>query len=87
MILDETNKTRSNQDKWADYLIEYEKRYHCLANFWVIPMRHGRRSAKLGRYDSFDFYLEKLQDEYNEFQKEAIVHYPREKKSIITISV
>ena len=80
VILDETNKTRSNQDKWPDYLIEYEKRYHCLANFWVIPMRHGRRSAKLGRYDSFDFYLEKLQDEYDEFQKEAIVHYPRDKK-------
>ena len=80
VILDETNKTRSNQDKWPDYLIEYEKRYHCLANFWVIPMRHGRRSAKLGRYDSFDFYLEKLQDEYDEFQKEVIVHYPRDKK-------
>ena len=80
VILDETVKTRSNPDKWPDYLVEYGKKYHCLANFWVIPMRHGRRSAKLGRYDSFNFYLEKLRDGYDEFQKEAIVRYPRDKK-------
>ncbi len=53
IILDNNDKnSRSSKDIWPDYLEKYEKDYHCLANFWVIPMRHGRKSAKLGRYDS-----------------------------------
>lgn len=41
-------------------LIDYQSKYHCLANFWVIPMCHGRTSAKLNPYDSLDAYLNKI---------------------------
>jgi len=71
---DKSKKYRSPKEKWPEELVEYESKYHCLANFWVIPMRHGRRSAKLNRYDSLDVYLSKVHagviknaDEY--FQK------------------
>ena len=87
VILDETNKTRSNQDKGPDYLIEYEKRYHCLANFWVIPMRHGRRSAKLGRYDCLIFIWKNFKMNMMNFKKRQLFITQEIKKSIITISV
>ena len=57
---DKSKKYRSPKEKWPEELIEYESKYHCLANFWVIPIRHGRRSAKLNRYDSLDEYLNKV---------------------------
>ena len=71
---DKSKEYRSPKEKWPEELVEYKSKYHCLANFWVIPMRHGRRSAKLNRYDSLDIYLSKVHagviknaDEY--FQK------------------
>lgn len=51
---------RSPKEEWPKELLEYHSKYHCLANFWVIPMCHGRTSAKLNRYDSLDAYLNKV---------------------------
>lgn len=48
------------QESWPKKLIDYYSRYHCLANFWVIPMRHGIMSAKLNPYDSLDYYLNEV---------------------------
>ncbi len=48
---------------------ETHAKIHCLANFWVIPMRHGRRSKKLNYYDSPDLYLDKLGKDYDHYRK------------------
>lgn len=55
-----SSKQRSPLCKWPEYLKEYHRRYHCLANFWVIPMRHGRTGTKLNKYDSADLYISKI---------------------------
>ena len=55
-----SKKERSPKEEWPKELIDYQSKYHCLANFWVIPMYHGRTSAKLNRYDSLDVYLNKV---------------------------
>ena len=55
-----SQKERSLKEEWPKELIDYQSKYHCLANFWVIPMCHGRTSAKLNRYDSLDSYLNKV---------------------------
>lgn len=61
VILDNKSKNeRSPKEAWPKELIDYQSKYHCLANFWVIPMCHGRTSAKLNRYDSLDAYLNKV---------------------------
>lgn len=79
IILDNNDKnSRSSKDIWPDYLEKYEKDYHCLANFWVIPMRHGRKSAKLGRYDSLDYYLQRLEDDYESFKHDEAIKYTRD---------
>ena len=53
-------KERCPKEEWPKELIDYQSKYHCLANFWVIPMCHRRTSAKLNRYDSLDSYLNKV---------------------------
>lgn len=35
---------RASSEETTVYLEEYEKHYHCLANFWLIPMHLGRTS-------------------------------------------
>ncbi len=54
---------RSPIEKWPKELIEYYDNYHCLASFWVIPMKHGRTNAKLSKYDSLDYYLTRVKNE------------------------
>lgn len=61
----ETTLTRTSEENWPSYLIEYFHRYHCLANFWLIPIDFGRRSKKKNYYDSIDIFLNKVIDEYN----------------------
>lgn len=46
---------RTDVSCWPKYLQDYYSFYHCLANFWVIPMSLGRTGTKLNRYD--DPYL------------------------------
>ena len=61
MILsNKTKKERSSKEEWPNELIDYQSKYHCLANFGVIPMCHGRTSTKLNPYDSLDAYLNKI---------------------------
>lgn len=51
-----------DEEMWPEELIDYRSKYHCLANFWIIPMCHGRKKAKLSGYDSLDYYLEKVKN-------------------------
>ncbi len=65
IILEDTSKNyRSPMEMWQPELVNYYSKYHCLANFWIIPTQHGRRSAKLSKYDSLDFYLEKVKNDF-----------------------
>lgn len=36
-------KSRTSESGWPQWLRDYHARYHCLANFWVIPMEVGRK--------------------------------------------
>ena len=56
---------------WSNELWRYFDSYHCLANFWVIPMKYGRSLA--GKYnkakkpisDYMDKYLKVIHDNIN----------------------
>lgn len=37
-----TIKERTEEGKWPEYLQNYHDKYHCLANFWLLPMDVGR---------------------------------------------
>lgn len=37
---------RTPKEEWPEYLINFNKQYHCLANFWLLPMEIGRMSAR-----------------------------------------
>lgn len=55
------NEVKSTpKGKWPKELIDYQSKYHCLANFWVIPMCHGRSITTHRRYDSLDYYLNEV---------------------------
>ncbi|MBE5895534.1 MAG: hypothetical protein E7285_07690 [Lachnospiraceae bacterium] len=57
-----------NDDNIKEKVMNYYDIYHCLANFWVIPMKIGRGSKKLNRYDSLDIFLERIEtkEKYDE---------------------
>lgn len=57
-------KERTPSEKWPAFLQKYYEQYRCLANFWLIPMKLGRQSMKLSRYDSVDLFLSRLSDDY-----------------------
>lgn len=66
------------------YLLNYKARYHCLANFWVIPMRHGRTSSKLVKkemwsYDSPILYTYNLKCEWDNLIESDNISYPNDK--------
>ena len=70
-----SNKERKTEDTWDDLLKDYKRNYHCLANFWLIPMRHGRQSKKLSNTDSLDLYLEKLSKDFKSFKADEFIKY------------
>lgn len=49
-----TMKNRTPYNTWPEYLQSYYKQYHCLANFWMLPMEIGRENKitlSKGYYD------------------------------------
>ncbi|MCI7304021.1 MAG: hypothetical protein MR704_20145 [Clostridia bacterium] len=60
-----TNRSRTPKSKWPIYLQNYYETYHCLANFWLLPMNIGRTSKKLNYYDSMDLFLNRLKQDYS----------------------
>ena len=65
----------SSNDAIKLILSNYENQYHCLANFWVIPMRHGRTSRKKNSYDSLDLYIKYLRSHWSELKLERAITY------------
>ena len=76
-----TKNQRTSFEKWPAYLQDYSKSYHCLANFWLLPLQIGRKSAKeyngeckkkkWGRNSDYtDRFLLLLKQDFDSFMKE-----------------
>lgn len=67
-------KTRTPYSEWPDFLKNYYNSYHCLANFWILPIWIGRSwikmpsehrwasKSKKGTDDYVDRYLSFMKD-------------------------
>ncbi len=58
-------KDRTTKNEWPEYLQKYEEKYHCLANFWILPYELGRSGKKGNYYDSVDVMLNRVKNDYN----------------------
>lgn len=64
-----SRKKRTAKEEWPEYLQNYHSKYHCLANFWLLPMEIGRtirgtlNKAINPTGDYMDRFLEKLNSE------------------------
>lgn len=75
ILEDRDSRHRSPMSKWPDPLVAFHKAYRCLANYWLLPMRLGRTSPKLNRYDSMDLFLNRLEADFSTFREKEIVTY------------
>lgn len=66
-LLKRKNKELSTDEE--NLLRAYEKRYHCLANFWILPSCIGRRGRKGNNLDSMDIFLNSLEQDYDGVMK------------------
>lgn len=62
------------------YLEYYKVHYHCLANFWIIPMRHGRSSPKRIKdghetYDFSEFYIQDVGKNWKSLKEDSEITY------------
>lgn len=75
-----SRKKRTSFDEWPEFLKDYHNLYHCLANFWLLPLWVGRSyprmpseyrwgsKTKRGIDDYMDCYLSFLKEgHYSEF--------------------
>ncbi|CUU47519.1 hypothetical protein [Clostridium beijerinckii] len=71
-IIPEAGKSsskRTAKEEWSEYLRTYHSKYHCLANFWLLPMEIGRTTkGKLNKAikpigDYMDRFLEMVYSE------------------------
>lgn len=68
----ESGSQKTPVTEWPRELIRYHQEYHCLANFWILPMELGRyddkkrayRCMKMNKYDSMDIFKEMLSKDY-----------------------
>ena len=63
-----SRKQRTDKEVWPEYLSNFKDHYHCLANFWLLPMEIGRKSnhsySKIRCKDYMDRFLNKMSKEY-----------------------
>lgn len=64
-----SRNNRTNEKFWPEFLQKYYHSYHCLANFWIIPMYYGRwrsvgYATKENPYDSPDLFLEYIENNF-----------------------
>lgn len=50
---------------WPDYLQEYELNYHCLANFWLLPMKLGRTLEPMSKAKAAMDYMDRFLKVYD----------------------
>ncbi|WP_271810868.1 hypothetical protein [Clostridium beijerinckii] len=64
-----SSSKRTDKEEWPEYLQNYYSKYHCLANFWLLPMEIGRTTkGKLNKAikpigDYMDRFLEMVYSE------------------------
>ena len=63
-----SRKQRTDEEVWPEYLRHFKDHYHCLANFWLLPMEIGRKSnhrySKTRCKDYMDRFLNKISKEF-----------------------
>ena len=74
-----TRDVRTPESEWPNFLRIYKRRYHCLANFWVLPVDTGRTlKGELNKArrasDYMDRYLTVLHEEVKFNGKEREYH-------------
>jgi len=70
------DKERALEEYWPEYLILFHKQYHCLANFWMIPMDIGRTLKKWSKATTSCDYMDRFLITYKENQQIYIKMYP-----------
>lgn len=63
-----TKTERTPESEWPDFLRMYKRRYHSLANFWILPVETGRSlngefNKARRALDYMDRYLTVLREE------------------------
>lgn len=71
-----SNKERTLERYWPDYLVLFNKQYHCLANFWMIPMGIGRTLHKWSKAKKSWDYMDRFLKTYIENKEIYIKMYP-----------
>lgn len=75
-------KRKSNNES-TDYLDKYKKQYHCLANFWLVPMHIGRTSKytpnkfKEWSKTSYKYNIKDYMDRFLNLYKNNLVQYKK----------
>ncbi len=59
--------TRTDYKVWPPYLQKYYNMYHCLANFWLLPMEVGRNGNKLSKSRATKDYVDRFIKYYREY--------------------
>lgn len=72
---DADSKHRSPKSEWPAELLRFHDRFQSLANYWLIPMRFGRTGTKLNKYDSVDLFLDRLRQDFSQFQEQERILY------------
>lgn len=70
-----SKRTRSPITDWPIELQKYQRQYHCLANFWILPVNIGRKSMKLNKFDSMDIFLNQVKSNYESVFKQHHNYY------------
>lgn len=68
--------TRALVEHWPEYLVLFCKQYHCLANFWLLPMDIGRTIRKGSKAQKSWDYMDRFLKIYIENQEEYKKMYP-----------
>lgn len=83
-----SRKQRTDKEVWPEYLSDFKEHYHCLANFWLLPMEIGRKSnqpySKTRCKDYMDRFLNQIskefeevmdRDKYKDFEEFKTIHF------------
>lgn len=58
-------KDKTKDTILSKYLEWYHKHYHCLANFWILPMKEGRTLSGKYKKGVIDDYMDRYLDNLN----------------------
>lgn len=60
-----SKEQRTSIGDWPVYLQDYYYQYHCLANFWLLPMEVGRTLKGLSKSTVCDDYMDSFLEYYS----------------------